>query len=239
MQMGLNNLEDNKIFVHSLITCIYFPIIIFYWYLYDTLVFIEKYKIFLILSMLVFVECIKLFLISYKLNYLSAEKLKFNILTKSKKCFTKIVKEIVKFYLSTIGITIVYYIIIVLYGAPLLTHFEETFILAITLTTLTLTPACLHLGTDNAIILFTGSQQPIKGKFAETIKLNIKVVLLTTWLSAFVLPLDWDQSWQVWPIPCIMGALFGYFIGQFIYFITIIIRKLERKYKKSKTIKIC
>ena len=37
--------------------------------------------------------------------------------------------------------------------------------------------------------------------------------LLGSWLSCVVVPLDWEQPWQVWPIPCIYGALGGAFCG--------------------------
>ncbi|XP_011502767.1 PREDICTED: phosphatidylinositol-glycan biosynthesis class F protein [Ceratosolen solmsi marchali] len=153
--------------------------------------------------------------------------------------FTKIIKEIIKTCVLTVVITIIYYVIIVLYGAPVLTHCNETLILALTLTTLTLVPACLHLGTDNLLTLFINSEQLTEEKFLEAIKLNIKIVLITTWLSAFVLALDWDRKWQIWPTPCIIGALLGYFISHFLTFIKILKIKLEKKCKKKEMFKTC
>ncbi len=37
--------------------------------------------------------------------------------------------------------------------------------------------------------------------------------LLGSWLGAIPIPLDMDEPWQVWPIPCIYGAYFGYGTG--------------------------
>ena len=37
--------------------------------------------------------------------------------------------------------------------------------------------------------------------------------LLGSWLSSVVVPLDWEQAWQVWPIPCIYGCLCGSAVG--------------------------
>jgi phosphatidylinositol glycan class F len=29
-------------------------------------------------------------------------------------------------------------------------------------------------------------------------------------VGAWVIPLDWDRPWQLWPIPCVLGAVGGY-----------------------------
>ena len=33
---------------------------------------------------------------------------------------------------------------------------------------------------------------------------------LGAWLGAIVVPLDWDRAWQVWPTPCVLGAICGH-----------------------------
>jgi phosphatidylinositol glycan class F len=37
--------------------------------------------------------------------------------------------------------------------------------------------------------------------------------VLGAWLSAIVVPLDWDRAWQRWPVPGVAAALLGYAIG--------------------------
>ncbi|OBA27067.1 hypothetical protein HANVADRAFT_16056, partial [Hanseniaspora valbyensis NRRL Y-1626] len=32
------------------------------------------------------------------------------------------------------------------------------------------------------------------------------IVLLGTWLGCFVIPLDWDREWQIWPTSLVVGA---------------------------------
>ncbi|WZN64840.1 GPI biosynthesis protein Pig-F [Chloropicon roscoffensis] len=34
-----------------------------------------------------------------------------------------------------------------------------------------------------------------------------------SWLGAWVVPLDWNASWQRWPIPCFLGAVAGNLAG--------------------------
>jgi hypothetical protein len=38
------------------------------------------------------------------------------------------------------------------------------------------------------------------------------------WFGSFVIPLDWNVAWQVWPISVTHGATMGYFIGSFFAF---------------------
>lgn len=33
------------------------------------------------------------------------------------------------------------------------------------------------------------------------------------WVGAFPILLDWNRPWQVWPIPCVVGALIGNLLG--------------------------
>ncbi|KAK3266236.1 hypothetical protein CYMTET_25125, partial [Cymbomonas tetramitiformis] len=37
--------------------------------------------------------------------------------------------------------------------------------------------------------------------------------ILGAWLGAWVIPLDWDRPWQVWPNSCVMGAIYGYAVA--------------------------
>lgn len=234
--MGADSLQDHRVlFFHSSITCIYFAAILLFLHFSDHLYTIGLYKFSSVLLTLVLAELVKLSFATFQSDYSSSGKQE----SKSKRTFAKTTKDNLKFVLAIAGITIIYYIAIVLFGAPLLTHREETLILALTLTALTLIPASLHLGIDNALALFLGSQLPISGAFVDSIKLNVQAVLFGAWLGAFVLPLDWDRPWQGWPIPCVAGALLGYFAAHFITLVKISTTKLKKKNKKAGTMKTC
>lgn len=237
--MTADTLQEHKVvLVHSSITCTLLTGILLFLYYSNSLSIVGTYKFLTVLSIIVLAEVIKLSITS-KLDHLLLKKLDTNHSSRLKKTYFKSAKQFIKFVLGIVGLTIVYYITIVLFGAPLLTHREETLMLSLTLTCLTLKPAILHLGLDNAFSIFTGSQLPITGVFVDAIKLNIKSVLFCTWLSAFVLPLDWNRPWQAWPIPCVVGALVGYLVAHFITFIKISTTKLKKKIKKSDTVKSC
>ncbi|KAI4488530.1 hypothetical protein M0802_011533 [Mischocyttarus mexicanus] len=101
--------------------------------------------------------------------------------------------------------------------------------LTIILTCLTFVPASLHLGVDTAVNILTGTETVKHNVLIDAAKIVVKTTLLGTWLGAIVIPLDWDRPWQVWPIPCVTGALLGYTIAHFI-----ILFKTLRTLKQSK-----
>ena len=43
--------------------------------------------------------------------------------------------------------------------------------------------------------------------------------IIGAWGGAFVIPLDWHEPWQKWPIPCTYGALLGYFVSVILLFL--------------------
>jgi len=43
-----------------------------------------------------------------------------------------------------------------------------------------------------------------------------RLAIIGAWMGAFVIPLDWDRDWQVWPVPCLGSTWIGFSIGVFI-----------------------
>lgn len=136
--------------------------------------------------------------------------------SKSKRSLTKYIKECFKFVITGIILSIIYYFLIVMFGAPVFSQHEETTMLTIILTCLTFVPTSFHLGVNTAINILTGRETQKDNVFINAANIVIKSTLLGTWSGAIVIPLDWDKPWQVWPIPCVTGALLGYMIAHFI-----------------------
>ncbi|KAJ8676673.1 hypothetical protein QAD02_012460 [Eretmocerus hayati] len=238
MKIILDSHQEHRLLqYYSSITCAYFIVILILIHFSDNLLNIGTYKFVPVLTTLVLAEFLKLSFTSLQSDH--AGKPDSSHASRSKKNSFKTLKNSLKFILVAVVVTSVYYVVIVLFGAPLLSEQEETFILALTLTALTLTPASLHLGVDHALAIFSGSPLSISGAFVDAVKLNIKSVLLGTWLGAFVLPLDWDRPWQTWPIPCIIGALLGYVAANFVTFIKISSMRLKKKNRKGEPLKSC
>nr|CAB3264861.1 phosphatidylinositol-glycan biosynthesis class F protein [Phallusia mammillata] len=101
----------------------------------------------------------------------------------------------------------------VLFGAPLFQQMEGTSAWAFLTTTLITVPNLVLLGSrPNSLY-----QVVVCGKFENTTERYLYFqsvgVLLGSWAAAVVIPLDWDRPWQVWPIPCVVGALLGYMVS--------------------------
>lgn len=182
----------------------------------DNLYNVGKYKFIPVLLILLFAEFIKLLFPLFHTETPIIGRAELRSSSKYKKSWTKYLKEFFKFGTAAFMISVVYYIVIILFGAPVFTHHEETTMLTVTLTTLTFVPASLHLGVDVALDLMTGAPSQKGNVLADAMKTNIQATLLGTWLGAIVIPLDWDRPWQAWPIPCVTGALLGYMVAHFL-----------------------
>lgn len=104
---------------------------------------------------------------------------------------------------------IIFYVIAVLFGAPFFSSQEETLTFSILLTILVVLPLLLNLGLDSSISILLSANLFEKDALNTIFSTSVRFVLFGAWLGAVVIPLDWDRPWQVWPIPCSLGALIG------------------------------
>uniref|UniRef100_T1GG03 Glycosylphosphatidylinositol anchor biosynthesis protein 11 n=1 Tax=Megaselia scalaris TaxID=36166 RepID=T1GG03_MEGSC len=87
----------------------------------------------------------------------------------------------------------------ILLGAPVLQDYEQTCVLSIILTLLTVSPLVFLLGAG-------GTLQEV---YIQLYKYHAIGAILGAWIGSVVVPLDWDQDWQEYPIPNVIGALCG------------------------------
>ncbi|XP_014247528.1 phosphatidylinositol-glycan biosynthesis class F protein [Cimex lectularius] len=118
------------------------------------------------------------------------------------------VPEYTKIALNVFVGTVVFFVIAILYGASLVQYHEQTLMFAALMSILTFFPICLHIGRPfvKAFLL----RNPPQNMFQTMLYQNVVFTLTGAWLGAFLIPLDWDRPWQVWPVPCSFGALLGY-----------------------------
>jgi len=102
--------------------------------------------------------------------------------------------------------------ITVCFGAPLLSSWSETGTFCLLLTLLTSYPALLVLGPSPSSLYWVYTSKP-SSPLLSTLFLNCICTLVGAWLGAFPIPLDWDRPWQVWPVPCCLGAVGGHVLG--------------------------
>ncbi|KYN02243.1 PREDICTED: phosphatidylinositol-glycan biosynthesis class F protein [Cyphomyrmex costatus] len=225
-----NKTEQRLLLSYCSFTCIYLPGILTLLMFNENLYNVGKYKFLPVLMILTFAEVIKLLFPMLQAESPTIIKIEQRVSLKTKKSWSKILLSVIKFLITAFCLLLSYYMIIILFGAPILSKCEETMTLVITLVTLTYVPTILHLGLDNTLDVLLRHSSVKNSILVNAIKLNIGSTLLGTWLGAIFIPLDWDRPWQAWPIPCVIGALVGYFISHFITLIKMLpTPKLHRK----------
>ncbi|CAG8471423.1 7503_t:CDS:2 [Ambispora leptoticha] len=127
------------------------------------------------------------------------------------------------YFVIAVGITLLgsfaFHLIAVLFGAPLFSQIENTWLFAIYVSLLAIFPSACALrenGPAWARIFSDNNPETIPEK---SIYYPTVATVVGAWLGAVVIPLDWDRPWQVWPIPCVIGAFLGHVIGSLIAFI--------------------
>ncbi|BGP14427.1 hypothetical protein JCM10213_004550 [Rhodosporidiobolus nylandii] len=118
----------------------------------------------------------------------------------------------------TLGATLVFHAAAVLLGAPLFSHFTETFLTSLLLSILSITPLSIAIPPFNStneryvwLRLFSNFSPLDDLEFA--VFAPALGAIIGCWLGAVPIPLDWDRPWQKWPTTCVLGALFGYAAG--------------------------
>ncbi|KGL82698.1 Phosphatidylinositol-glycan biosynthesis class F protein, partial [Tinamus guttatus] len=108
---------------------------------------------------------------------------------------------------------ILFHVIVVLYGAPLIESVTETFLFAVLLSTFTTLQCLCMLGPNIQAWIRVFSKNGAMSIWDNNLQITTVCSVLGAWFGAFPIPLDWDRPWQVWPISCSLGATFGYLAG--------------------------
>lgn len=126
----------------------------------------------------------------------------------------------------------------ILFGAPVFKQHEETFTLAILLSTLTVLPFVLYLRASGTLQYVFCDQFELTSKnqtaYLNMIHYNAVFALIGAWAASVVAPLDWDCAWQAYPVPNIFGAVAGYATGNVYTLMTAGVKKFKR-FRQRKT----
>lgn len=162
-------------------------------------------------------------LIKYLLCHHTSQK----IGNKQRKTSRKIdIKHIFEGIMVLVSMLATFYFGAVIFGAPVSSQHYETFYFALIMTILTALPCVLHLNIENVPILFLSL---FEGTDLHTDYFwNIRLTIFGSWLGAVVIPLDWNKPYQIWPIPCCIGGLCGYYLGN-------VCALLRKRFAKKKT----
>lgn len=112
--------------------------------------------------------------------------------------------------LSLFAATPVFFVLMVLLGAPLTTHHAETLLCAAHIALLFAPP-----------LFYTRGVEPRAWREVAALMLPGDAVwggslgvIVGSWLGAVPIPLDWDRDWQRWPVTIVAGAYAGWAAGR-------------------------
>ncbi|KAI0108299.1 GPI biosynthesis protein family Pig-F-domain-containing protein [Daldinia grandis] len=119
------------------------------------------------------------------------------------------VTTLVALILSAIA-SLALHVVLVLFGAPFLTHIENTFLCSTHLSILGLFPLFYTRGvSSNDWHEILSASAPFDEAFGGLIG-----ACVGAWLGAVPIPLDWDREWQKWPVTIVCGVYAGYLVGK-------------------------
>ncbi len=152
-----------------------------------------------------------------------------------------------------LGSAVMFHIALVVFGAPATKNVAETFHLASLLATLVALPCLVVCGlsisnlarvflSSNAVTTESNSELTDRGlqlattshwtALEQVVWWSSVCTVAGVWLGAVPIPLDWDRPWQVWPIPCSIGALLGHAVGLACGSVELAIKMLTTKMKE-------
>lgn len=111
------------------------------------------------------------------------------------------------------AVVVLYGFSCILFGAPVLQDYEQTCVLAIVLTLLTVSPLVFLLGAGGTLQVWFCEkvENVVKAEevYISLYKYQAIGSIIGAWIGSVVVPLDWDKDWQEYPIPNVIGALCG------------------------------
>ncbi|CAH0725386.1 unnamed protein product, partial [Brenthis ino] len=197
-----NQLELRRVTISSLVSCIYLPTIVTFISYKGLLYTVGNASSFYILVLIFVAELMKAF-------YLNSS----NDLQGKRKVTKNRASDIVKSFVFLLGVTLSFFVGIILFGAPFLEYHEETLMLSSLLTLLTVFPLIAHTGVELAVQLLFGLKNFSRDTIIAMLVNNALLTVCGAWLGAVVIPLDWNTPWQQWPISCYLGAIGGYLLS--------------------------
>lgn len=215
-----NQLELRRITISSLVTCIYLPSIVTVVSYKGLLYSVGNASSFYVLVLIFIAELIKSF-------YLSSSN---DIQAKRTKQSKNKAGDIIKSTIFLLCVMFCFFVGIILFGAPVLDSHEETLMLSTLLTLLTVFPLIVHTGVEAAMQLLFGVKTYSKDTIIEMLVNNAILTICGAWLGAVVIPLDWNTPWQVWPIPCYLGAIGGFLLSNVLTVFKMTLMSAAQKY---------
>ncbi|KAF8586946.1 hypothetical protein K439DRAFT_1339617 [Ramaria rubella] len=126
---------------------------------------------------------------------------------------------------NTIAASLLFHVLMVLFGAPISSHVAHTYLSSLLLSILTVFVPSYALSLPSISFLYStknaADSQWSKLFFGQKLETAVERALVFPvfasfvgcWAGAIPIALDWDRPWQAWPLTPAYGALVGYLLG--------------------------
>ncbi|PCH37457.1 hypothetical protein WOLCODRAFT_109909 [Wolfiporia cocos MD-104 SS10] len=125
---------------------------------------------------------------------------------------------------TTAAASVAFYILIVLFGAPIASYPLQTYSLGLLLALLTIwTPAyalgALSFGSSTDVLVLRMTWIRLFAELRPRTPIERAMVYpavgaaIGCWSGAIPIGLDWERPWQAWPLTSAFGAISGYILG--------------------------
>ncbi|KAM0720121.1 hypothetical protein Q7P37_004257 [Cladosporium fusiforme] len=102
------------------------------------------------------------------------------------------------------------FILVLFFGAPLVTHQAHTILVSLHLGLLVSPQLFYVYGLDVRVWMQAASLQlPLDEVYGMSLG-----AIVGAWLGAIPIPLDWDREWQKWPVTIVVGLYTGAVVGK-------------------------
>ncbi|KAK1569505.1 GPI biosynthesis protein family Pig-F [Colletotrichum navitas] len=113
-------------------------------------------------------------------------------------------------FLLAVLVTPAIHLVLILFGAPFLTHVPHTLLCSANVAILSLFPLFYVHGVEaNTWVALASAAAPLDEAYGGLVG-----GVLGAWLGAVPIPLDWDREWQKWPVTILCGLYAGYILGK-------------------------
>lgn len=106
------------------------------------------------------------------------------------------------------------FFLLILFGAPVLSHVKESYVLSFHLALIGLQPLFILFRLDYDLLAALLRDRHLASLvMSNPILCGTVSTFLGTWLGVIPIPLDWDRPWQQFPLTLLSGAYIGGFVG--------------------------
>jgi len=155
-------------------------------------------------------------------------------------------------WIATLASSIPFYVVIILLGSPITSHFLQTYLLALLLSCLTVYVPVYSIGSpslgsdSNALVhrltwIRIFAEVSLRQPHERLLAYPAFGAAVGAWLGAFPIALDWDRPWQAWPLTPAYGAIFGTVFASWVALImegTLFFAEADKQSVKGAAVKV-